>query len=293
MTYFAPADSVTYLAAQLAMLALRAGVSNELALAADRVILAPSSASISVEEATNRLANLPKPLFCLAYPLDGVLRIECTTWNDAKPHEQRWYRLTREEDAKRRSYLWYLDEQYGPSSAHPVLAFGRGDETLLLPSSAVDAWYRDYEIGGTNSVADGVGNAHLAADPAYREARRRGAHGLLRFSSPVDSEGSISVTIGPPEHIVDHNPTPSEDYLIESAHHYYQDLLLERLGRVSGRGDPSPETSQREQTRNEDRKHIRQLVKQMRAYYQTRPSPRLVSAFLEECTRLPWCRPQN
>lgn len=293
MTYFAPVDSVAYLAAQLAMLVLRAGVSRELPLTPDRVILAPAVTSISVEEATHRLVELPKPLFCLAYPLESVLRVECTPWADARPHEHQWYRLTRTQKEERGGYLWYLNERYGPSSAHPVLAFGRGDETLLIPSNAVEAWNRDYQIKGVNSLGDDVDNLHAANDPSYREAKRRGAHGLLRFSSPVDSEGSVIVMTFPPSpRRSGAVPEPSEDYLLGLAHNYYQLLLLEhRADMLGGENARRPQPGENE--RQEDRQTMRQLAEQMRRHYATKAMPSLIAAFLNGCGQHSWCRPRK
>lgn len=293
MTYFAGSDSVSYLAAQLALLVLRAGVSRELPLVADRIVLAPAPTSISIEDATQRLAGMPKPLLCRAYPFNNVLTVTCTALQDASPHEQQWYRLTREEETKRGSYLWYLDDEYGKSTSHPVLVFGRNDETLMLPSSAVDAWHRDYDIRGVNSTGDGVNNPYAAEKPSHLEAKRRGAHGLLTFSSPLDSEGRISVVTFPPsQRKRDETPEPNEAYLIEFAYHFYQRLLLERLV-DSMRDRESVPRARDADDQAHYRETIRELTEQMHRYYATRAMPRIVTVFLDECSRHPWCRPHN
>ena len=53
-----------FLAARLALLALRASIPERRPLDADRVLLAPSASPMSVDAAAQMLAAKPKPLFC-------------------------------------------------------------------------------------------------------------------------------------------------------------------------------------------------------------------------------------
>jgi len=78
----------------------------------------------------------------------------------------------------------------GRSDDLAVYCVGRG-ETLLVSLAAVERWARDYFVKRVNCRGDDVNN-HLCADWAdYREAKKRGAAGILMFSSPADQEGLV------------------------------------------------------------------------------------------------------
>lgn len=77
--------------------------------------------------------------------------------------------------------MGYLRQRYGPGD-HPVAVFGR-EELLIAPHSVVDRWSREYAIVGIGYVGDDVDNALAQARDEYKEARRHGAKGLLRFFS--------------------------------------------------------------------------------------------------------------
>ena len=294
MSYFAATDSVSYLAAQLALLVLRAGVSRELPLATDRFIFAPSPTTISFEDATQRLAQMAKPVLCRGNAAEGVLSIHCQPLADAEPHEQQWYRLERDEAAKRGSYLWYLDEQYGASDAHPILALGRQGESLLLPSKAVDTWFRDYEIHDVNSVGDDVGNPWSTDNPVYQEAKRRGAHGLLRFSSPADNKDPITVITFPlDEPMSEKEREARAGSFVEIARHLGQVLKSERESNARRPSQTPPSALELDEQLSEYREAIRGLAAAMRQHYSGTTPPPEVSDFLAECALRSWCRPQN
>jgi hypothetical protein len=78
-----PAPTPTFLAARLALLALRASIDQSTALAADRVLVDAATSPLSTNDAAQLLAARPKPLFCSAKARDGMLVVSCKTESEA------------------------------------------------------------------------------------------------------------------------------------------------------------------------------------------------------------------
>ena len=172
-----------FLAACLALLALRASIGESTAL--DRVLLVPSGSPMSTDAAAQMLAAKPKPLFCDAEAREGTLVVHCRTEAEADALERQLHATPRH-PAEWRGFMGYLEQSYGPGD-HLVAAFGR-DESLITPHSVVDRWSREYEIVGIGYAGDEVDNPLAQTRDEYIEARSRGAKGVLLFSSSADSK---------------------------------------------------------------------------------------------------------
>lgn len=176
----APDVSPEFLAARLALLALRASIPESRRLDGDRVLLAPSSSPISADAAAEMLAAKPKPLFCDATARERTLVVHCRTQAEASTLARALH-ATMQYPAEWGGFMGYLQQRYGPGD-HLVAVFGR-EESLLAPRTVVDRWSRDYEIEGIGYAGDDVSNALAQSLDEYIEARHKGAKGVLRFFS--------------------------------------------------------------------------------------------------------------
>ena len=172
-----------FFAARLALLALRASVSDSSALAADRVVLGDAPLPLSTEEAAQRLAAMPKPLFCEAEAREGMLVVRYRSLWQAEVFHQQLYEMTRRDHAQYGGFMGFLEEQYGPGDH--LVSVSDGNDSIIVPHSVVQCWLREYFIDAAGYSADDIDNPWSANDPGYLEARRRGAKGILSFSSAV------------------------------------------------------------------------------------------------------------
>jgi hypothetical protein len=152
-------------AARLALLALRASVSQETPLPRLGVRVFPRSDILTSEAAAHQL--------------------------EAGTSDFDWHAkgiaLSREDGG----FMGYLTRTRQANSTDvSVCCFGR-DDTLLVSLASVERWAEDYYIKRVNLRGDDVTNDLCADWPQYREARERGAAGILIFSSPADSRGAI------------------------------------------------------------------------------------------------------
>ena len=170
--------SPEFLAARLALLALRASIPEALALDRNRMTFAPSTSPMSTDAAAQMLATMPKPLFCNAEARQGTLVVHCRTEAEASPLERALY-ATQRPPAGWSAFMGYLHYRYGPGD-HLVAVFGR-DESLIAPHSAVARWSREYLIAAVGYAGDDVNNALAQTRVEYIEAKRHGAKGVLRF----------------------------------------------------------------------------------------------------------------
>ncbi len=104
-----------------------------------------------------------------------------------------WYdkgiQLAREHGA----LMGYLTARYGEAPENLLVQCVGRDESLLLPIPAVDKWHADYDVGGINMRGDDVANPRCSDWPDYIEAKRRGATGIMIFSSPDDNPVRVVV----------------------------------------------------------------------------------------------------
>src|SRR5437762_3407373 len=89
-----------FLAARLALLALRATVGQSTPLAADSVLLDSAVSPMSTDAAAQLLAAKPKPLFCDAEARDGALVVSCRTQSEADAHRLHLFETLRRENER-------------------------------------------------------------------------------------------------------------------------------------------------------------------------------------------------
>jgi hypothetical protein len=175
-------------AARLALLALRGCIHASMPLSHDAYALAGDRASVlTAEEMVPHLLATPKPLVSRATASRGVVVIH---WKPPRPGtlEQRTHAATRallehthagESESLAVSMRELVTAAGVPYERAMVLCAAR-DETLLLPTAAVERWQREYVtvLGGWG--LDSVQNPLAEHWPAYREARAKGAACMLR-----------------------------------------------------------------------------------------------------------------
>ena len=175
-------------AAKLALLTLRASVGRTTPLPGtirifgDAELLTPPGAA-------QLLAGAPKPVICTAIPSSDALEIQCLPLEPGT-RDFDWYSRCRATDNEHGGFMGHLARRPGSSDDLLVYCVGR-DETLLVSLAAVERWALDYFVKHVNCRGDDVNN-HFCVDwPDYREAKKRGAAGILMFSSPADQEGLV------------------------------------------------------------------------------------------------------
>lgn len=282
-----------YLAARLALLALRASIGHATPLAPDRVLLLPATSAVSTDSAAQLLAAMAKPLFCSAEGSEAALVVSCRTSANATMVDRARLSMARRDDEETGGLMGYLDEQYGPGE-HQVAVFGR-DESLIVPQSVVDRWHAEYVIDMVNMVGDDAGNSLAAGRAEYVEARRRGAVGILRFSSPADRDGGIVAET----HLIPLGDTVSgaerqqaDSDLVELARNSLETLRFLTVEDSLGVDTTPPRSKwgvwQRKQ-HQEMRASLAQTAEVMKEAFRGRPMPPDVEAFVEECAK--GCRP--
>jgi hypothetical protein len=277
-----------FLAARLALLALRATIDQSTALAADRVLLDAANAPMSTVEAAQLLAAKPKPLFCNAEASDDTLVVSCRTLAEADANESHWFQRKRRNDEDRGGFMGYLEERYGPAD-HLVAAFGRA-ESLVLPHSVADRWSREYEIRGASFAADDVDNPLAQSDAAYIDARARGAVGILRFGSSENmcSELIVQEIALPLDGIASESERrEAEEHLVDIARMYRG--ILRSFAAADSAVDSTPPRSkwgewQRKQVQVQ-RARVAETAEMLRQVFKGRTMPPDVGGFVEECDK--------
>ena len=267
--------------ALVALVALRASIGESTALDADRVALAPSASPMSTDAAAQILASRPKPLFCDAKARDSTLVISCRTQSEADARELQWFEMKGRDDEERGGFMGYLEEHYG-SGDHLVAVFGR-DESLMVPQSVVDRWSREYEIGTASYSADDVDNPWAVSEPDHVEARRIGAKGILRFTSPVTPTYFSAVTLYSDDD--DSLSKESEEQLVQMARMNHTMLR----GLIDSSKDLTlPQSSsgawQRKQV-EAAKQHLMGTVTMLKHVFKGRTMPPDVAAFVDECAK--------
>ena len=270
--------SADYLAARLALLALRASIGESTAL--DRVVLAPSASPMSMDAAAQLLASKPKPLFCNAKVRDGTLVVTWRTQSEADARELQWFDIKGRDDEERGGFMGYLEEHFGPGD-HLVAVFGR-DESLMVPHSVIERWSREYEIDTASYSADDVDNPWATTEPDHVEARQNGAKGILRFTAPVTPTYFSAVTLYSDD---DSLSTESEEQLVQMARMNHR-MLRELID--SSKDLTLPQSSsgawQRKQV-EAAKKHLMSTVTMLKHVFKGRAMPPDVAAFVADCEK--------
>ena len=277
-----------FLAARLALLALRAGIGDSSPLDFDRVALTDTSSSISNDEAAQRLAAMPKPLFCDAEARDATLFVNCHGLDEATAGERQIFEMQCRMYEEHGGLMGFLEEYYGAED-HLVKVIGRG-ESLLLHRSVVERWSRDYDIRGRGHSGDNIDNPWSEEKPEYVEARREGAKGILRFWWPDTSQDRLVVKVV--QHPLPDDASAAErrdadEQLVAMARHYRR-LLGRIVTTDSFDGLPPPRSKWGESQRKDDqrfRTQLPQVAEMMKQVFQGREMPADVTAFVEECAK--------
>jgi hypothetical protein len=149
-----------YTAARLTLLALRAGLPIHHAVDREQVIVRPRSERVSIVVAALRLAQLPKPLFCVQ-ELDGNYMVVTCAPVGARDDWQAQYERVQANNIRRGGLSGFIKRARSNSDANgssKVLCKGR-DETLVLSLEEAEEWARDYHWEGQwNYSANPRGN---------------------------------------------------------------------------------------------------------------------------------------
>lgn len=281
-------DALDLDAARVALIAFLGGVPAYESVSADRMRVAPDSAILTFEQATRLLASMPKPLVCHAENVDGTLHVTCELLAELSAVEQERFARRRDEPGERRDLFQYLIEEYGDDD-HRVAAYGHGQSTVVSIAAA-RRWHRDYEHEHVSWGADRTANEGAHDRPEYADARRRGAKGIIRFSSMADHVVTLDA-----EHFLfplADSATPEdrrrlEKGLIEIARS--QLLLIEDEEELSAverelveRGELPADSLVRHERNPWPYLH-RVMASQMRKFFEGRAMPPEVEAFVDAC----------
>jgi len=274
-------------AARLALMALRGTLPAYEPLDDDRVRIVPDSAVLSSDEAASLLASMPKPLLCYAEKVRGVLVVECELGMESEPSDGRIGEIHRHflSDA---DLLEQIVERYGDED-HLFAAFS-GTETLLVSFSTLRRWLRDYQIDFSNHRVDDAFNPLVTDDPQYREARRRGAKGILQLSSPargVTTLGGRHYPFPLPASASDADRQGLERGLIEIAKSLLPAIEDEEeiatVGRTLVERGELPADAVWKQGRDPQAHRYGVLASQMKHFFDGRATPPEIAAFIDAC----------
>ena len=170
-------------AARVALAALFGTIPEYQSLDEGHVRIAPDAALLPIASAVRLLASMPKPLLCFAENVNGTLAVTCELLDAASDEEREQFELRLATEGEGKRLFEELTERYGDDD-HIVAVFGRSN-VARVRLSAIRQWSRDYEIDFSGATADDVENAGARRDPAYAAARKLGAKGILKFTSPA------------------------------------------------------------------------------------------------------------
>jgi hypothetical protein len=159
-------------AARVTLLAVCTALPGDQVELPQAVVLAPGEQELSWEEASEKLANLAKPLECRGQRVSGRLILSCSSISKAGQSTLRYQ-------------LDDLNQHEGPIGAladdfrggvDPVLVVGRGS-SLLVRYGALDAWTRSYVVAMPLGIS--------SRDPGVQE-RALGARSVVEFGRVDD-----------------------------------------------------------------------------------------------------------
>ena len=164
-----PTDSTARLAAQVELLVLRASLPEGSIVVPDRLLIDPSRHQLTESEAVEVLAGMPKPLRCIAAEKEGALSVSCeqlASGDLARSHELRVNSLDR---------IGGLGSSYRPTEPGDLVLVAGRNESILLPVSGFQRWYRDYYL-----------TLMLSASEADAQERAHGAVSVIRASRIIE-----------------------------------------------------------------------------------------------------------
>jgi hypothetical protein len=170
-------------AARVAIAALFGTIPEYQPLDEEHVRVAPDAALLPVDAAVRLLASMPKPLLCYAENADGTLAVTCELLAAANDEDREQFELRLVTQAEGGELMDHLEERYGDGD-HAVTIFARKNVTCVS-LSAVRRWSRDYEIDYSGMMTGDVDDPRAVSAPLRVAARKLGAKGILRFTSPA------------------------------------------------------------------------------------------------------------
>src|SRR6266699_2218694 len=160
--------STEELAARLALVALRAGLSNRGQSTGERYEFHPDTVALTQTQAARILADLPKPIRCEGSVSGGAVVVRCQQISDPALLEMQ----RKSAKSALQVHVQEIRGMSATSEAEPnVLVYGYL-EAALLPLSAIETWFRDYRV---------VPYA-MAVRPATAIARSKGASAVIDFA---------------------------------------------------------------------------------------------------------------
>jgi len=184
--------------------------------------------------------------------------------------------------------LEQIVERYGDDD-HLLAAFC-GAETLLVSFTTLRRWLRDYQIDFSNHRVDDAFNPLVTDDPQYREARRRGAKGILQLSSPargVTTLGGRHYPFPLPASASDADRQGLERGLIEIAKSLLPAMEDEEeiatVGRTLVERGELPADAVWKQGRDPQAHRYGVLASQMKHFFDGRATPPEIAAFIDAC----------
>jgi len=270
-----------FLAARLALLALRSAVDQATPLATDRVQFGAAASPISTDEAAQLLAAKPKPLFCDAGVRDGTLFVSCRSLSATDASYYPEYEMRRRDDDESGGFMGFLRDQYGPGD-HLVAVLGR-DESLILPQSVVERWSHEYEMAASYSTDD-IDNQWSQSDPDYVEAKRNGAKGVLHFSAPASSAVTPDYFYTVSFESAGDNTLSgdAEEHLVRMARMNHN--MLRALIDAGADFTSSSDSWQRKQL-DAAKHHLVHTARMLKQILKGKTMPPDVAAFVEECDK--------
>lgn len=286
-------DGVLDLQAACVMLVALAGmVPSYERLDDERVRVAPDVAVLSTDRAARLLASMPKPLICHAESRAGVLEVTCELLAELYGAEQAHFARRYDELGEHGEILSLLAHRYGGDDACVIAALGRGEPTLVS-LAGVRRWSHDYEISYASSRIDDANDPRVSHDGGCDEARRRGAKGVLRFTSAASSLATIDGGQLPfplPKSATAEDRRKAERTFVAMAkQHLFEIDEEDELAAVERdlveRGEiPADSTERYASTGREYMRGV--LASQMRQFFEEREMPAECAAFIDACRQM-------
>jgi preprotein translocase subunit Sec61beta len=286
----APSESaIDAEAARVTLVALAGMIPNYERVEAGRVRITPDAAVLTTEEAALLLASMPKPLLCQAESVAGMLEVKCELLAEADFDVQERFDRRRDLDDEGEDHFKFLVDRYGDDDRHLIGAFGR-TEPVFVSLAGARRWFRDYEITFANCREDDANNEKAKEDPVYAEARKRGAKGILQFTSPAAQLATVDGHLYPfplSDSAAPEDRRRVERTLIESARHLLIEMNDEEemaaVERALVERGEIPADSSDHFTQNKDGFMHRVLASQMRVFFEGRELPPECAAFIDAC----------
>lgn len=276
-------------AARVALVALAGMIPKYDVLEAGRVRIAPDAAVLSTDEAALLLASMPKPLLCHAESVAGTLEVRCELLAEADYEARERFDRRREVDENGDDHFNYLVDRYGNVDQLLIGAFGRA-EPVFVSLAGARRWFRDYEITFADCREDDVNNEKAREDPAYEEARKCGAKGILQFTSPAAHLATMDGHLYPfplSDSATAEDRRRVERTLIETARRLLVEMNdeeeLATVERTMVERGEIPADSSDHFTQNRNGFMHRVFASQMRVIFEGRELPVECAAFIDAC----------